>query len=521
MAYNYSELDNKNLKWFPNDTSRATLLSIRVAVGKVRGLENIQVDFNYPITAIAGRNGSGKTTLLALAACAFHNTRKGFRLIGRKNSYYTFSDFFIQTSEELSVAGIGIQYRILHNKWYSPKNPAGRIGPGLQSRRKRYGGRWSNYDSRVKRTVVYLGIDRIVPDAERSVSKSYRRLFQPVNAQGWEDDVRTIVGRILSTDYEYFGHKQHSKYRIPLVKSGKTTYSGFNMGAGEESLFELFSITKECPDGSLIVIDEIELGLHEDAQARLIYELKALCEQRKFQIICTTHSPRILECLPPEGRIYLDRVGDTIHVLPGISSAYATGKLSGRPLAELDVLVEDNSAKLIVEACLTPELRSRIKALPVGSSAAVMRHMAAKYKENRPPEVCVILDGDKLPSAKGQIKEFLNALEGTKDQAEAQQWAEKRLNFLPGAEWPELWVIGQKNEVVCERLGEEFSLSPEKVIELLNGARRAGKHNEFHEAATMLNLDKIIVAHQLIRAAFEAAPDEQKRLTNFIESFLK
>jgi len=251
MAYNYSELDNKNLKWFPNDTSRATLLSVRVVVGKVRGLENIQFDFNYPITAIAGRNSSGKTTLLALAACAFHNTRQGFRLLGRKNSYYTFSDFFVQTSEEVSVAGIRIQYQILHNKWYSPKNPAGRIGPGLQARRKRHGGRWNNYDSRVRRTVVYLGIDRIVPDAERSVSKSYRRLFQPVNAQGWEDDVKAIVGRILSTDYEYFGHKQHSKYRIPLVKSGKTTYSGFNMGAGEESLFELFSITKECPDGSL------------------------------------------------------------------------------------------------------------------------------------------------------------------------------------------------------------------------------------------------------------------------------
>jgi len=391
MAYNYSELDNKNLKWFPNDTSRATLLSVRVIAGKVRGLENIQFDFNYPITAIAGRNGSGKTTLLALAACAFHNTRLGFRLLGRKNSYYTFSDFFIQTSEEVSVAGIGIQYQILHNKWHSPKNPTRRIGPGWQSRIKRHGGRWSNYDSRVKRTVVYLGIDRIVPDAERSVSKSYRRLFQPVNAQGWEDDVRAIVGRILSTDYEYFGHKQHSKYRIPLVKSGKTTYSGFNMGAGEESLFELFSITKECPDGSLIVIDEIELGLHEDAQARLINELKVLCEQRKFQIICTTHSPRILECLPPEGRAYLERVGDTIHVLPGISPAYATGKLSGRPSAELDILVEDDSAKMIVETCLTSELRSRIKVLPIGSSAAVMRHMAARYKENRSPEVCVLL----------------------------------------------------------------------------------------------------------------------------------
>lgn len=520
MAYNYSDLDNKNLKWFPNDNSRATLLCIQVASGNIRGLGNVQVDFSYPITAVAGRNGSGKTTLLALAACAFHNTRKGFRLLGRKNPYYTFSDFFIQTSEEVSVAGIAIRYQILHDRWYSPKNPAGRIGPGWQARIKHYEGRWNNYDSRVKRTVVYLGIDRIVPDAERSVSKSYRRLFQPVNAQGWEDDVRAIVGRILNTDYDFFGHKQHSKYRIPIVKSGPTTYSGFNMGAGEESLFELFSITKECPDGSMIIIDEIELGLHEDAQVRLINELKILCEQRKFQIICTTHSPRILECLPPEGRVYLERVGKATNVLPGISPAYATGKLSGRSSMELDILVEDESAKLIVETCMTPVLRSRIKVLPIGSCAAVMRHLAARFRENRPPEVCVLLDGDKLASAKVQIKEFLNALEKLKDVEKAQLWAERRLNFLPGNEWPELWVIGQKNEVVCARLGNEFSLSSEKVIEVLNAARRAGKHYEFYEAATILNLDKIIVAHQLIRAAFEAVPDEQKRLIDYIQSFL-
>ena len=281
MSYNYSELDIKNLKWFPNDTSRGTLLSIDIVAGKVRGLQNLRIDFNYPITAIAGRNGSGKTTVIALAACAYHNTSKGFHLPGRKTSYYTFSDFFVQTMEEVSDTGLGIRYQILHNRWYSPKNPAGRIGPGWQNRIKREGGRWTNYDRRVRRTVVYLGIDRIVPHSERSVAKNYRKLFQTVNVRGWEKEVKEVVGVILEKNYTTFGYKQHSIYRIPIVSNEKAIYSGFNMGAGEETLFELFSIIKECPDGSLILIDEIELGLHEDAQARLIDKLKISMRRKK------------------------------------------------------------------------------------------------------------------------------------------------------------------------------------------------------------------------------------------------
>ncbi|WP_369680248.1 AAA family ATPase [Novosphingobium sp. Chol11] len=56
----------------------------------MRGLSPCTVELAYPITAIAGPNGSGKSTILALAACAFHNRRNGFKLPDRKQPYYTF-----------------------------------------------------------------------------------------------------------------------------------------------------------------------------------------------------------------------------------------------------------------------------------------------------------------------------------------------------------------------------------------------------------------------------------------------
>ncbi|MBW4688133.1 MAG: AAA family ATPase [Komarekiella atlantica HA4396-MV6] len=527
MVYSYSDLDQKNLKWFPNDISRTTLLTIRVLRGQIRGLKGVTIDFRYPITAIAGRNGSCKTTVLALSACAFHNKPNGFKLPGRKHPYYTFSDFFIQTKEEAALGNILIKYQILHNDWRVMKDNPDKAGPKWQARFKKSGGRWNNYDSRVVRTVVFLGVERIVPHAERSVSKSYRGKFKPVTDHGWEHSVRETVGRILGTDYTSFSYRRHARYRLPIVaKKDQNVYSGFNMGTGEHYLFELFSIINECPDGSLILIDEIELGLHEKAQESLIGEFKKICEKRKFQIICTTHSSRILECLPPEGRIFLERTGSETIVIPGISPAYATGKLSGHPNVELDILVEDEAAKLVVETVLDKDIRSRTKILPIGSAAAVMRHLGAKYKEiihktYKKIEVCVLLDGDQSSKKNEHIKEFLKALENPTEQQEAKDWVEKRLGFLPGNEWPELWIVNTKSrEPFYERFERELQMSKAEVDEMLDSASRAGKHNEFYEAAKILTFDKTVVASYLIKSAFESAPEESQRIINLIQGFL-
>lgn len=527
MVYGYSDLDQKNLKWFPNDHSRATLLAIKVSRGQIRGLKGVTIDFRYPITAIAGRNGSCKTTVLALSACAFHNKSNGFKLPGRKHPYYTFSDFFIQTKEEAALGNISINYQILHNSWKVTKDNPNKAGLNWQRRFKKSGGRWNNYDSRVVRTVVFLGVERIVPHAERSVSKSYRGKFKLATDQGWELSVRETVGKILDTDYSSFSYRRHARYRLPIVaKKDQNVYSGFNMGAGEHYLFELFSIINECPDGSLILIDEIELGLHEKAQENLIIQLKNICDKRKFQIICTTHSTRILECLPPEGRVFLERTGSEIIVIPEIPPAYATGKLSGRLNVELDILVEDDAAKLILETVLDKDLRSRTQVLPIGSAAAVMRHLGAKYKEimhnkDRAIEVCVFLDGDKSSKKAEQIHQFLKALETPTDQQQAKDWVEKRLTFLPGNDWPELWIVKPNSrEPFYGRFERESEMSKAEVDEMLDSAFRAGKHNEFYEAAKILNLDKTVVASHLIKSAFESDQEESKKIINFIRGFL-
>ena len=97
MRYLYSQIDKSNLEWFTKDASKATLMRLEIADGEIRGLSDLKIQFRYPITAVSGKNGTGKSTILACVACGFHNKSTGFRPLNRRLSYYTFSDFFIQS----------------------------------------------------------------------------------------------------------------------------------------------------------------------------------------------------------------------------------------------------------------------------------------------------------------------------------------------------------------------------------------------------------------------------------------
>ena len=521
MTYRYSDIDKNNIKWFTKDESKATLLSIEMLIGEIRGLKNITIDFKYPITAIAGRNGSGKTTVLALAACAYHNTKNGFTLPHRRQTYYTYSDFFIQTWGEVPPEGISIRYGFLFNRWRkTPQYPDGR-GIAYQNRWKRRGGKWNNYNSRVPRTVVYLGIDRVVPPAEKSTSKSYSRSFSGTTRVGYESEVQEIVGRILEKDYEDFHFRKYAKYRLPVVTVDGRQYSGFNMGAGENALFELFSILSACDESMLLVIDEIELGLHAEAQERLIKELKNICKKRHVQIICTTHSSTILECLPPKGRIFLDKIGDEIQVVPEISPAFAAGKLSGKRNAELDIYVEDEVAEDIVNSVLTNNIKDRVNVRPIGSAAAIIRHLSARYKDQDVREACAIFDGDQRTKKQSLLKSFLKNLESSESTENEKDWVKKRLTFLPSDTWPEKWILSNIDDADIQAMAEDYRvLEPEELKDFVKAALRSDKHNEFFTLANKLNSSVETVRGSFSKRAIRNNPTDEQRIQSFVENLL-
>jgi ABC-type multidrug transport system ATPase subunit len=518
MPYRESQLDIDLRNWFCNDYSRALLRGIKVSRGNLRGIANLDVDLQFPISAFCGANGAGKSTILALACCAYHNRDDAFKLPKRKTAYYTFSDFFIQHVREKQPQHVQIRYKIAHDKWKKSEDHPNGKGLGWQIRQKKQGGKWTDYESRVKKPAIFLGIQRIVPHVERSQARSYSRAFSDVPLKGWEPNVRDAVGSVLGRNYQDFRYLEHSTYSLPLVQASGNVYSGFNMGAGENALFEIFSVIYASGGNAVIVIDEIELGLHVGAQRRFVEQLKKICFETKTQVICTTHSKEILDCLPNEGRFFIEHGSRGSIVTCGISPEFAFSKLGAQGVKELDVFVEDDVAKNLLQAVLPSQIRTRISIKVIGSASAISRQLAALYMREPDEPAIAVFDGDQKSKEAQNVGVFLSNVET--DRATAKAWCSKRVCYLPGDSWPERWML-ERSKACQEAVAQSFSVEASLIENMLDTAIQAGKHNEFHEMGEQVSLDKSQCCQKLAGVLASAFPNEFLNLRTTIGSWLE
>lgn len=517
MKYRESNVDKELRQWFNNDYSKKMLRRINIRAGSIRWLTCLDVNFDFPITAFAGVNGSGKSTILALACCAYHNGDKGFKLPKRKNTYYTFSDFFLQHKDEVPPQGIQLRYFFAHNSWKKTETFPDGKGIGYQTRQKNQGGKWNNYDSRIQKTVVFLGIERIVPHAERSQSRSYSKSFKNVAIKGWENKVKDAVGYILGKNYDEFRHLEHSRYSLPIVKVGDLTYSGFNMGAGENALFEIFSTIYSCKENTLLVLDEIELGLHAKAQRQFMAKLKEVCKETGTQVICTTHSKEIFQCLPDDARYFIETVGGKTKLTPGISPDFAFSKLGAKENRELDLFVEDEVARALIQACLPSVIRGRVKISVIGSATAISKQLAALNIRGEERATIAIYDGDQKALQSDNLNHAKKMTENPSKEFE--KWFLERTNYLPGETWPEAWII-QKCIKAPAIVASILGLEEDRVAEILEYGLQAGKHNEFYEISSHIGLEKEQTLQYLCHVISIAFSEEMHHLQALIESKL-
>jgi len=517
MKYCETKIDTSLRNWFSNDYSKSLLRGVDLITGELRGLTPLNIPITFPITAIAGKNGAGKSTILALACCAYHNRTDGYKLPKRTATYYTFSDFFIQHPDEISPQGIEINYHIAFDKLKKSETHPEGTGIALQKRTKKQGGKWNDYDKRIKRNVVFLGIDRIVPHAERSQSRSYSRNFKKGKEKGWEKTVKDIVGSILGKKYDSFHYQEHSKYSLPIVKTGETTYSGFNMGAGENALFEIFSVLHDCGKGSLLVVDEIELGLHAEAQRRFIDKLKEVCLDLQSQVICTTHSKEIFERLPNDARFFIENVNGKSKIQNSVSSEFAFSKLGGSQAKELDIIVEDDVAKALVTSALPAQQRTRINITEIGSANCLARQLTATYLRDSKYPIMAIFDGDQKSKEKGNIAHARKMAENPGDDFEI--WAQERMSYLPGVTWPEAWLMQTGNEI-ADDIAIIVGSDPDSVSEALKKGKQAGKHNELFTAGKELGLLREDFLQIISGAITRKFPEKFAEIVSKIENTL-
>lgn len=517
MKYRETKLDKELRHWFTNDYSKTILRRIRILEGAMRGLTPFDVEFSYPITAFAGVNGSGKSTMLALACCAYHNDKKGFKLAKRKSSYYTFSDFFLQHTDEVPPQGIRIRYDFALDTFAkTAERPDGKA-IGFQTRIKKKGGKWNNYDKRLDKVVVFLGIERIVPHSERSQSRSYSKSFKNVQEKGWENKVKDAVGYVLGKRYDSYQHLEHTRYSLPIVTIGDLTYSGFNMGAGENALFEIFSTIYACKSPALLVLDEIELGLHARAQRNFMTKLKEVCKETGTQVICTTHSKEIFQCLPDDARFFIESVSGKTKITPGIAPQFAFAKMGAKENKEADVFVEDEVACALLQSILPSVVRSRINIKVIGSATAIAKQLAALHIRGEERPTLAIFDGDQKVLMGDNLKHARKMAENPDVQFD--NWFKARVDHLPGATWPENWIV-QKSIELPIAVSNALKIEQDQVLEILDYGLQAGKHNEFYEISTYIGLDKEQTLQKLCQVVADGFPESFDTIVKKISGLL-
>jgi len=93
----------------------------------------------------------------------------------------------------------------------------------------------------------------------------------------------------MGRPYDEAGVMSSDRYFMRRCTSGNS-YSSFNMGAGEDILIDFLYMLQESPIGSMLVVEEIELGLHPEALISLARHLQEVIYNKKLQIIVSPYA---------------------------------------------------------------------------------------------------------------------------------------------------------------------------------------------------------------------------------------
>lgn len=353
----------------------------KLRIIKARSFENQDIFFDFPVTAIIGTNGGGKSTVLGSAALAYKASKPG--------------DFFPKSNVgDLSMSNWRIEYDVI-DRGVKPD--------GLISRNARFVSQKWRRDEILDREVVYIPIQRTVPANEQTKFKRFIGMDQVTDIDIFPLSEVTIksIGRILGKDASNYRKISFSgdPANYLLASSGDINdYSQFHFGAGEASIIDMVSRIEESSDNALMLIEEIENGLHPLATQKMVEYLIDVAKRKKSQVIFTSHSEYALNVLPPhaiwaciDGRAYQGKLS--------IESLRA---LTGNVQKDRAIFVEDEFAKDLVTEILrqyAPDVLRKSEVHKAGGFpyvVDVLRHHNANPSITSP--AIAIIDGDNPPS---------------------------------------------------------------------------------------------------------------------------
>lgn len=377
---------------------------LKIEVRQLKSLRDMELDFSSsPVTAIMGGNCSGKTTILHALACSFSplNTK----ILG-----YKFPRFFKPNTDSLWK---GSDFSI-HHEYRLDKEVRQATIDFSKSQ-----DRWSpRYEKRPLRYVDFLMISNSVPEVETFGLNTMVHYTKTDLNTPLDGDIKEAAQTVLNKHYSaYHEVKYRHGNKISIgVSCESISYPALSMSSGEQRVFHILKSVFLAPEYSLILIDELDLFLHQDALSRLIDIVKKHCAAKKKQLIFTTHFPPVASMYEDISVKMLQNTKTKTIVWNGYSPA-ALGEITGIEERPLTIYVEDDVAETIVSrVAVSLRIRPYINIRRYGAASnAFGLGVGLFLSGNDLSNTMILLDGDEMESKSTRRAHVQKLLTGTEE----------------------------------------------------------------------------------------------------------
>ena len=308
----------------------------KLEIRKLKNVKDVCISFeSRNITGILGPNGYGKSTILHALACCFQPPTEG-------QEDYKFSNFFLPSPDALWE---GSELKLVHTY-----RQLSHLHENVEQVYGKSSDRWKPiYKRRPIRNVHYFGVDSCVPliEAER---RNVKINYSTKNIS--EDIVTTILEKAsycLNRQYTAYNIHDPGKGRKFIgVEANGIRYSALSMSAGEQKIFLLLERVFRAAKNSLILIDELDLLLHDSAMKNLIKVVSERALNYNLQVIFTTHRESIIEL---SDLINIRHIFGTSEKTLCFNDTKpdAINRLTGTQPRLIEVFVEDDLAVAIIK----------------------------------------------------------------------------------------------------------------------------------------------------------------------------
>lgn len=391
----------------------------------IRGFSNLRVRFNYPVSVIAGGNTTGKSTVIFAAACAYKVPGAGFKDFVPSTLFPDYRPKLGRHRDTQQKVTMEFYYQTLEGeaamRWRRAKgwnrSFFGRQNAS-QPERQVYLRTLSNLSNPSEVRGV-LGMSRLKSEPEETPLTASQIAF---------------AHQMLPFRYsEVVNLSSGNKNLLFAAQEGGAAYSESHMAAGERAILRLSQEITQLKE-ALVLIHEVEAGLHPWVQQLLMLHLQQLALRNDLQIIVTSHSPVVLNAVPSNGRIFLDRadISGEVVVRPAYRDLIQNA-LYGRSAETIKLLCEDEIAEGILEGIfdfLLPKEGMNRETIRIGRDTGANQfpmHAETLRKFGQIQNTVFVLDGDQRD---GDIA--LKIQDAAKNTVS--------ILFLPGSGAPESWV---------------------------------------------------------------------------------